>query len=188
MKETNPLRPLSPYAVSKVAQDLLAYQYFQELRPEDRPDARVQPHRAAAGRRLRHLEFRQADRRDREREERARSSHVGNLEAKRDFTDVRDIVRAYWLAAEKGEPGDVYNIGTGKADAMKDMLDMLLALSKVKVKVEGRSRPGCGPPTSPSCLSDSSKFVSLTRLEAPRSRSSRRSRTFLNYWRGKVGK
>jgi GDP-4-dehydro-6-deoxy-D-mannose reductase len=65
MKETNYLRPLSPYAVSKVAQDLLGYQY-------NRADSRLQPHRASPGRRLRHLELRQAGRRNRERPEAAR--------------------------------------------------------------------------------------------------------------------
>ena len=110
--------------------------------------------------------------------------HVGNLEAKRDFTDVRDIVRAYWLAAEKGEDGEVYNVGTGKAMAMKEMLDILLSLSKVKVKIKvdpERLRPS----DVPILLSDSSKFVALTGWK-PRIPLDQTFKDLLNYWREKV--
>ena len=58
------------------------------------------------------------------------------------------MVRAYWLATEKGEEGDVYNIGSGTAYVMQDMLDMLLGMSTVKVKVEvdpARLRPSDVP-------------------------------------------
>jgi GDP-4-dehydro-6-deoxy-D-mannose reductase len=61
--------------------------------------------------------------------------HVGNLTAKRDFTDVRDIVRAYRLLAEQGTPGEVYNVGSGKAVSISEILSGLLALSKVEIKV-----------------------------------------------------
>jgi GDP-4-dehydro-6-deoxy-D-mannose reductase len=110
--------------------------------------------------------------------------HVGNLEAKRDFTDVRDIVRAYWLAAEKGEDGEVYNVGTGKAMAMKEMLDILLSLSKAKVKIKvdaERLRPS----DVPILLSDSSKFVSLTGWK-PQIPLEQTFKDLLNYWRERV--
>lgn len=185
MKETNPLRPLSPYAVSKVAQDLLAWQYFQSYGMK-----------TVRTRGFNHTGPRRGDVfvtsnfakqiAEIEKGKREPVIYVGNLEAKRDFTDVRDIVRAYWLSLEKGEPGDVYNIGTGKAYSMQEVLDMLLALSKTKVKVKvdpARLRPS----DVPILLSDSSKFVSLTgwKPEIPLKKT---FKDLLNYWRGKVGK
>ena len=108
MKETNPLRPLSPYAVSKVAQDLLGYQYFKSYGLK-----------VIRTRGFNHTGPRRGDVfvtsnfskqvAEIEKGKREPVIHVGNLDALRDFTDVRDMVRAYWLAAEKGEPGDVYN-------------------------------------------------------------------------------
>jgi len=73
---------------------------------------------------------------------------VGNLDAKRDFTDVRDIVKAYRLVIEKGNSGEVYNVGSGKAVAIQEVLDKLLALSKADIKVEqdpARMRPSDTP-------------------------------------------
>jgi len=73
---------------------------------------------------------------------------VGNLEARRDFTDVRDIVKAYRLLALQGESGEVYNIGCGNAVAIQDILDRLLALSSVKITIEqdpARMRPSDTP-------------------------------------------
>jgi len=61
---------------------------------------------------------------------------VGNLEAKRDFSDVRDIVRGYTLLMEKGASGDVYNIGSGQPHRVKDLLQMLLSFSKKKIEVQ----------------------------------------------------
>jgi len=185
MKETNPFRPLSPYAVSKVAQDLLAWQYFQSYGMK-----------TVRTRGFNHTGPRRGDVfvtsnfakqiAEIEKGEREPVIHVGNLEAKRDFTDVRDIVRGYWLCLEKGAVGDVYNIGTGKAYSMQEVLDMLLALSKTKVKVKvdpARLRPS----DVPILLSDSSKLVSLTgwKPEIPLKKT---FKDLLDYWRGKVGK
>ena len=61
---------------------------------------------------------------------------VGNLEAKRDFTDVRDVVRAYVLLGEHGDAGEAYNVGTGKAYAIQYLLDVLLASSRVTIRIE----------------------------------------------------
>jgi GDP-4-dehydro-6-deoxy-D-mannose reductase len=183
MKETNPLRPLSPYAVSKVAQDLLAYQYFQSYGLQA---VRTRGFNHTGPRRGEVFVTSNFAKQIAEIEKGKKEPilHVGNLEARRDFTDVRDIVRAYWLAAEKGEPGDVYNIGSGRALSMRDMLDTLLALSKVKVKIEvdpERLRPS----DVPILLSDSSKFMSLTGWE-PRIPLERTFRDLLDYWRDRV--
>ena len=69
---------------------------------------------------------------------------VGNLESIRDFTDVRDMVRAYWLALERGEPGEVYNICSGRGYTVRQVLDILLGLASVQVEVRedpARMRP-----------------------------------------------
>ena len=183
MKETNPLRPLSPYAVSKVAQDLLAYQYFKSYGMKT---VRTRGFNHTGPRRGDVFVTSNFAKQIAEIEKRKKEPviHVGNLEAKRDFTDVRDIVRAYWLAAEKGEDGEVYNVGTGKAMAMKEMLDILLSLSKAKVKIKvdpERLRPS----DVPILQSDCSKFVRLTGWK-PRIPLEQTFKDLLNYWRERV--
>lgn len=160
IKETNPLRPLSPYAVSKVAQDLLGWQYhrsygmfivrtraFNHSGPR-RPEAFVDSGFAWQIARI-------------ESGLQEPVIYVGNLEAKRDFTDVRDIVRAYWLALEKGEPGEVYNICAGKAWSIREVLETLLSMAKVKVEIRQdpmRMRPS----DVPILIGDSGKFRERT--------------------------
>ena len=61
---------------------------------------------------------------------------VGNMSAKRDFTDVRDVAHAYWLALDKGTPGAVYTIGSGAARSIDEMLQIMLGLTQVNVAVE----------------------------------------------------
>lgn len=61
---------------------------------------------------------------------------VGSLEARRDFTDVRDVIRAYRLLMEKGKLGEVYHVASGKAVSIQEILDQLLAMSTIEVKVE----------------------------------------------------
>ncbi len=183
MKETNPLRPLSPYAVSKVGQDLLGYQYFRSY---GLPVVRTRGFNHTGPRRGDVFVTSNFAKQIAEIEKKKRPAviHVGNLEAKRDFTDVRDMVRAYWLSLEKGQPGEVYNIGTGKAYAMKEVLDLLLGLSKVKVKVEvdpARLRPS----DVPILLPDVSKFVSLTGWK-PEIPFSKTLEDLLDYWRERV--
>jgi len=183
MTETNPLRPLSPYAVSKVAQDLLAYQYWKSYGLKT---VRTRGFNHTGPRRGDVFVTSNFARQIAEIEKGGREPvmFVGNLEAKRDFTDVRDMVRAYWLALEKGEPGDVYNLGTGKAMAMGEMLDMLLALTKVKVKVQldpERLRPS----DVPILLADPGKFKALTGW-APVIPLEQTFRDLLDYWRARV--
>lgn len=61
---------------------------------------------------------------------------VGNLSAKRDFTDVRDVVRAYSLLIQKGQSGETYNVGSGKAISIEEILQTILSYAKVKISVE----------------------------------------------------
>ena len=183
MKETNPLRPLSPYAVSKVAQDLLGYQYHKSygLRiVRTRGFNHTGPRRgevfvtSSFAKQVAEIE----------KKKRGPIIYVGNLEAKRDFSDVRDIVRAYWLCLEKGEDGEVYNIGSGVSRSMREVLDTLLSLSKVNVRVEvdpKRLRPS----DVPILLSDSSKFIRLTGWK-PEIPFSQTMADLLDYWRERV--
>ena len=90
--------------------------------------------------------------------------HVGNLCGRRDFTDVRDMVRAYWLAARDGESGGVYNIGTGVELSIREVLDRLIGLSPVPIEVrvdEDRYRP-CDVPV---LVCDSTRIKELTGWE-----------------------
>ena len=133
--EETPLRPNSPYGISKVAQDLMAQQYWFNY---GLSTVRV--------RSFNHIGPGQSDsfvasafaRQIAEIEEGLQEPvlKVGNLEAERDYTDVRDMVRAYWLALQYGEPGGVYNIGTGSSFQVQKLLDVLLDLSTVQITVE----------------------------------------------------
>jgi GDP-4-dehydro-6-deoxy-D-mannose reductase len=143
IREESPLRPLSPYAVSKVAQDMLAYQYWQSYRlhvVRTRAFNHTGPRRGEVfvtsnfARQIAQIE----------KGRREPVVFVGNLESVRDFTDVRDIVRAYWLALERGAPGEVYNICSGRGYTARQVLDILLGLAQVKATIQedlARMRP-----------------------------------------------
>ena len=143
LDEDQPLRPDSPYAVSKVGQDMLGLQYFLSYQL---PVVRVRP--------FNHIGPRQnpkfvapAFASQIAAIEAGRQPPVlraGNLSARRDFTDVRDVVRAYALLLERGEPGEVYNIGSGRSRGIRELLDILLGLARAAIEVEvdtGRLRP-----------------------------------------------
>jgi len=184
IKETNPLRPLSPYAVSKVGQDLLGYQYnmsyglnivrtrgFNHTGPR-RGDVFVCSDFAKQI-----VEI--------EKGKRDPVIHVGNLEAKRDFTDVRDMVKAYWLALEGNcTPGDVYNIASGTCWKIQQVLDMLLERSEVEIQVkvdESRLRPS----DVPILQGDISKFTNATGW-TPTIPFEQTLQDILEYWRGRI--
>jgi GDP-4-dehydro-6-deoxy-D-mannose reductase len=128
------LRPESPYAVSKAAIDLFAYQYraaygldIVRVRPFNHIGP-GQSERFVASSFARQIA-------DIERGDRPPVIEVGNLDAMRDFTDVRDMVRAYELAVLKGEPGAVYNIGRGSAVSIGHLLETMLKSSGVPIEV-----------------------------------------------------
>jgi GDP-4-dehydro-6-deoxy-D-mannose reductase len=183
MKETNPLRPLSTYAVTKVAQELLGWQYFRSYGLK-----------AITTRGFNHTGPRRGEifvtssfsKQIAEIEKGLRPPvvMVGDLESKRDWTDVRDMVRAYWLAVDKGEPGQVYNIGSGSTQRVGDMLDLLLSLSTAKIEV--RTDPTRLRPSDVKILwADARKFRECTGWE-PRIPFRQTMRDLLDYWRARV--
>lgn len=180
IKETNPLRPLSPYAVSKVAQDMLGYQYWMSWKVDSVRTRGFNHEGPRRGPVFVASDFAKQIA-DIEKGKKAPVLHVGNLEAKRDFTDVRDMVRAYVLALEKCEPGEVYNICSGKAWTIQALLDHLLSLTKARIEVKedpARLRPS----DVPILLGDNSKFVQATGWQ-PTIAFEQTLADMLEYWR-----
>lgn len=184
IKEMNPLRPLSPYAVSKVAQDYMGYQYWKSFKirlVRTRAFNHEGPRRGEVFVLSNFAKQIAAIEKERHRP----VVQVGNLDAIRDFSDVRDIVRAYWLATEACAPGDVYNIASGKGYAIKDVLAMLLSISSRRdIKVETdplRLRPS----DVPVLIGDSTKFRTLTGWQ-PKIPFEQTVRDSLDYWRARV--
>lgn len=178
--EENPLRPLSPYAVSKVAQDMLAYQYFQSYGLKvvrTRAFNHTGPRRGDVfvtsnfAKQIAEIEAGQ----------RPPVIHVGDLNPKRDFTDVRDIVRAYWLSLEHCSLGEVYNVASGKAYRIKEVLKILLDNSGQDIEVvEDPER--LRPSDVPLLLGDNSRFCKATGW-VPEIPFEQTAKDLLDYWR-----
>jgi len=180
IKESNPLRPLSPYAVSKVGQDLLAYQYWMSWKLDSVRTRGFNHEGPRRGPVFVASDFAKQIA-DIERGRKPPVLSVGNLEARRDFTDVRDMVRAYWLALEKCEAGEAYNICSGTAWSIQQVLDLLLGMTKTKIEV--RQDPArLRPSDVPVLLGDSSKFRRATGWE-PTIPFERTLADMLEYWR-----
>lgn len=183
IKETNPLRPLSPYAVSKVAQDLMGYQYHQSYKLfiiRTRGFNHTGPRRGQVfvtsnfAKQIAEIE----------RGKKPPYLEVGNLNAVRDFTDVRDTVRAYYLILEKGVPGEVYNVATGKGHKIAEVVDILKDLSKVKFEI--RQDPKRLRPSDVELLiGDATKLEKITGWQ-PEIPFEKTLEDLLNYWRERV--
>jgi GDP-4-dehydro-6-deoxy-D-mannose reductase len=181
--ERTPLRPTNPYAVSKITQDMLGLQYHLSagldvvrVRPFNhtgpgQSEGFVAPDLA---RQVAAIEAGQQE----------PVMRVGNLEAERDLTDVRDVVRAYLLLAQQGISGEVYNVGSGEAHAIHEVLDLLLEHSQVPIRVEtdpARMRPS----DVPRVICDAGKLASLTGW-APTIPFTRTIADVLDDWRARV--
>jgi GDP-4-dehydro-6-deoxy-D-mannose reductase len=180
ISENAPFRPRNPYSVSKITQDMLGYQYWQNY---DLPVVRVRPFNHVGPRQrdsfvvaafAKQVAFAEAGLQD-------PVIRVGNLEAKRDFSDVRDIVRGYHLAVTLGEAGQVYNMASERCHAIQEILDQLVALSTIPLQVKtdpARLRPS----DTPIVLGDCKKFRQLTgwKAEIPLEQSLQDT---LAYWR-----
>jgi len=184
IRETNPLRPLSPYAVSKVTQDLMGYQYFQSY---GMPIIRTRAFNHEGPRRGDVFVTSNFARQVAEIEvgKRAPVIHVGNLKARRDYSDVRDIVHGYWRLLESGDPGDVYNLCTGRAWAIKEVLDFMLANSRVQ-GIETKEDPSrLRPSDVPILLGDATKIEKAVGWR-PQIPFEQTLRDTLEYWRRRV--
>lgn len=109
---------------------------------------------------------------------------VGNLEVRRDYSDVRDVVRAYVLLLERGKKGEIYNVCSGRADSLKDNLDLLLSLSYEDIHVEVDSQK-LRKADIPLVLGDSQKINRATGWK-PDIPLNRTLKDVLDYWREKV--
>jgi len=181
--EENPFHPLNPYAVSKTAVDYLGEIYWKNyglktIRTrsfnhigQGQSTAFVMPDFARQIARI-------------EKDLQDPVMLVGNLNVRRDFTDVRDVVKAYNLLIKKGKPGDVYNVCSNCAVSIDSMLKMLLNLSSKTIEV--RQDPGRMRPTdNPVLLGDNSKLVNLTGWK-PEIPVEKTLEDLLNHWRKKV--
>ncbi len=181
--EDTPMRPTSAYGVSKIAQDFLGLQYylsnqvevvrvrpFNHIGPRQRqgfvaPDFACQIALIEAGKRPPVV-------------------HVGDLDAERDFSDVRDIVRGYYLALTRGRAGEVYNLGSEQAHAIQYILDTLIRLSGRSVQVvpePGRMRDRNVPKLVANCTMLRTQTGWRTTMPLEQSLAD-----VLDYWRGQV--
>lgn len=177
--EDCPLRPNNPYAASKAAADLLGVQHFLShgtdvvmARPFNHAGPRQSPAYvlSALARQVAEVEAGKAPR-----------VEVGNLDVVRDFTDVRDVVRGYRLLAEKGSPGEIYNLGTGRGTKIADALHILAARAGRPVEVfvdPARVRPV----DQPLLVADPSKLRAATGW-GPRFSIEQTLADMLDYWR-----
>lgn len=181
IKETNQLRPLSPYGVSKVAQETLACQYYYSYKLKTVVTRGFNHEGPRRGDCFVTSNFaKQIALIEKGKQEPVVS--VGNLTSRRDYTDVRDMVRAYWLATEKCEYGTPYNIASGKAWLIQDVLSMLLEKSSVK-NIEVKEDPSRMRPSDVQLLlGDYSKFKEKTGWE-PKIPFEKTLEDTLNYWR-----
>jgi GDP-4-dehydro-6-deoxy-D-mannose reductase len=181
LTEDDPLMPSSPYGLSKLAQEMLAARTNGVVavgiaRPFNHFGPRQDPQFAAAGfaRRIADIE----------RGRWAPEMSVGNLDARRDLTDVRDTVRAYRLIVERGVPRRPYNVCTGHAIAIGELLDRLLSRARVKITIRpdpARLRPNDTPLLlgDPARLSDELGWAPVISLD-------RTLDDLLEYWRGRA--
>ena len=183
LTENHPLLPENPYSVSKVAQDMLGYQYFRSF---DIPIIRLRPFNhvgpgqsprfvlPAFASQVAHIEANQSE----------PIIQVGNLEPARDFTDVRDVVRAYHLVLLKGKPGEVYNVASGKAHTIQYLVDQLLANTSRKIEIvidPERFRPADTP-----IIYGSATYLKQHTGWVPELTLERTIIDVLNEWRDKV--
>ena len=134
LREQSPLLPTSPYAASKAAGELLAYQFYRSY---GLPVLRVRPFNHTGPRQSSGFVCSDFARQIAEISLGLRppSMTVGNIKVSRDFCDVRDIVRGYYLLLEKGEAGEVYQLGSGRAVPVEQVLEILLGFCSQRIEV-----------------------------------------------------
>ena len=183
LTEDDPVESTNPYAISKIATELAAARASRRdgipvvvARSFNHIGPRQDPSFFASGV-ARQVALIEAGRID-------PAIRVGNLDSRRDITDVRDTVRAYRALAERGTPGQAYNVCSGQAHTMRDLLDGLVALARVRVSVEPdpeRFRPN----DTPLLLGDPSRIRRDVGWQ-PLIPIEQTLRALLDYWRQAV--
>ena len=185
IKETNPFRPASPYAVSKVAEDMLGYQYFLSYNMHivrTRMFTHTGPRRGDVfaeswfAKQIAMIESGIM----------SNPIKVGNLNSIRTIMDVRDAVKAYWIMMEKSKPGEVYNIGGSKTLTIEEILNKLIEYSskEIKYKVD---KELLRPSDVTLQIPDTNKFFNLTKWQ-PKINWETTLLDLLNYHRNKINK
>ena len=177
LREEDPIGPSDPYGVSKLAQEMLA------ARAGDAAIFIVRPFNHAGPRQSSAFVTSSFARQIAEIEAGTREPviRVGNLDSKRDITDVRDTVRAYRLVVQHGRPGRPYNVCSGQAYRVRDLLDVLTGRSATPIRVEidpARLRPS----DNPIIAGDRSRIMAETGWQ-PRIPIDRTLEDLLHYWR-----
>jgi GDP-4-dehydro-6-deoxy-D-mannose reductase len=183
VRETHPLSPLHPYGVSKVAQDLLAAQYFYNY---SIPSVRIRIFNTTGPTKLgdvcsdltkRAVEI--------ELGMRPPSLKVGNLTTRRALVDVRDMVRALWLSAERCQPGEVYNVGATQIYSVTEVIDIIRdrATTPFEIEQDSELMRACDEPV---IAGDISKFQRCTGW-APQISLAATVEEMLHWWRQRLG-
>ena len=183
IKESSIFRPLSPLGVSKAAQDLLAFQFQKayglkiiRVRIFSLLGPRLPDHYLPGSLTRQIAEI--------EKKKREPVLQVAHLDHKRDYLDIRDAVRALSLLAEKGDSGEAYNLGSGRAWSGEEILKILLTMTRARVVVatdEARMKL----PDPPILLADTSKLIKTTGWK-PQLEPRQSLLDLLNYWREKI--
>lgn len=175
--EDHPLGPSSPYAVSKLAQEMVAGRASHApvilARPFNHAGPRQDPSFVTSSFARQIAEI--------ERGIREPVLHVGNLASRRDVTDVRDVARAYRVLAERGRAGRPYNVCSGTAHRVADLLEALIGMSSARIRVEP-DRARLRPSDNPLVLGDRSRITAETGW-APQISIAQTLRDLLDYWR-----
>jgi GDP-4-dehydro-6-deoxy-D-mannose reductase len=183
IKETNPLAPGNPYALSKLAQEQLALRSFAEdgldvvmVRAFNHTGPRQSPSFVApsVARQIALIE----------RDLVEPVIRVGNLDARRDFSDVRDVVRAYAEIVDLGRRGEIYNVGSGIDRSIQSLLDALCSRSRAKLRVE-RDPERFRPRETSTLVADTSRLREQTGWQ-PRITFDAMLDDLLEYWRGEI--
>lgn len=185
INESTHLNPVSPYAVSKVGEDMLAYMYNQAYKLKtirSRMFTHSGPRRGEVF--VDSFFALQVARIEQGIQEPVLKT--GNLDSIRTFCDVRDTVKAYWLLVNKCTPGEVYNIGGNTTMSIKDMLDLLLNMSPLKHDIKVETDPKLIRPADVTLqIPDCSKFSEITGW-TPSIPYEQTLKDMLEYWRLEV--
>jgi GDP-4-dehydro-6-deoxy-D-mannose reductase len=177
LSEDDPIGPADPYGVSKLAQEMLALGAQHAPVFVARPFNHAGPRQASSystssfARQIAGIEAGRS----------APVLRVGNLESRRDITDVRDTVRAYVTMVDRGRPGRPYNVCSGQAYRVRDLLDVLVGLSRVPIAIEvdsARLRPSDTPVVAGNRARISSETGWIPEISIEQTLAD-----LLNYWR-----